>query len=106
MLILSHIGGRVSGEESRWLASMTGVKEGTLRRSAHVVVYLVLGALVTIAWRDTVGWRKAAVLMLIAVVDETSKALPFFPGRHCSAAEIGLNLVGVSAGLLLGTLIL
>lgn len=105
MLILSHIGGKASGAESRWLSQMTGVKEGTLRRSAHVILYLVLGILVSAAWPDTAVWVRAAVLALVAVIDETSKALPVFPGRHCSAAEIWLNLGGAAIGLMLGQLI-
>ena len=42
MLILSHIPGEPSGEESKWLSRMTGVKESVLRRSAHVVLYLMV----------------------------------------------------------------
>lgn len=105
MLVLSHIGGTASSEESRWLSRMTGVKEGVLRRYAHVIVYAVLGVLVTVAWSDTALWIRCLVLGLIAVVDEGSKALSIFTGRHCSVAEIGLNLVGVGIGVVAGLLI-
>lgn len=106
MLGLSHIGGTASSEESRWLASMTGVKEGTLRRSAHVVVYAVLGVLATVAWSDTALWIRCLALVTIAVADETSKALPCFPGRHCSVwPDMALNLLGCVIGVVVGLLI-
>ena len=106
MITLSHIPGEPSGAESRWLSSMTGVKEGVLRRAAHVVLYLVLAVLATLAWPETQLWVKCLVLVLIAVADEVTKALPVFKGRHCSVAEIGLNLLGAAGGLMLGTLMI
>ena len=106
MLILSHIPGEPSGEESRLLSRLTGVKESTLRRSAHVVLYLILGALVMVSFPDTALWIKAVVLVIIAAVDESSKALRFFPGRHCSLYEMGLNCAGVVAGLTIGLLLI
>ena len=106
MLVLSHIPGEPSGAESRWLSSMTGVREGILRRSAHVVLYLVLAVLATVAWPEAKLWVKGLVLVLIAVTDEVTKALPVFKGRHCSVAEIGLNLVGAAGGLMLGMLMI
>lgn len=38
---------------------------------------------------------KGLVLVIIAIGDESSKALSIFHGRHCSIFEIGLNLLGV-----------
>ena len=105
MTILSHIPGGPSGEESRWLSSMTGVKESVLRRSAHVVLYLVLGVLATLAWAETELWVRILVLVIIAVADESSKALRFFKDRHSSMAEMGLNVIGAIAGLVIGWLI-
>ena len=106
MLVLSHIGGQASGEESRWLSRMTGVKESVLRRSAHVVVYIILSALVMVGWPDTELWMRTVVLMIIAAIDETSKALPFFQGRHCSIfPDMVLNLVGCTIGVGVGLLI-
>ena len=105
MLVLSHIPGGPSGEESKWLSSMTGVKESVLRRSAHVVLYLVLGVLTTLAWAETEFWVKGLVLVIIAVADESSKALRFFKDRHSSVAEMGLNVIGAIAGLVIGWLI-
>lgn len=104
MLLLSHIPGGPSGEESRWLSSMTGVKESVLRRSAHVVLYLVLGVLTTLAWQTELR-VKGLVLVIIAVADESSKALRFFKDRHSSVAEMGLNVIGAIAGLVIGWLI-
>lgn len=53
MLILSHIPGGPSAEESQWLSSMTGVSESLLRLIAHVLLYMVLAVLVVLAWSDT-----------------------------------------------------
>ena len=39
---LSHARGDVSGNQSKWLSSMTGVKEGLLRRLAHVILFAAL----------------------------------------------------------------
>ena len=48
MLILSHIPGGPSAEESRWLSSMTGVSESSLRMLMHVFLYMVLAVLVVL----------------------------------------------------------
>lgn len=105
MLILSHISGGTSGEESRWLSVMIGVEEGLLRRSAHVVVYTILAALLMTGWADTPLWIKCLVLVSIALIDESSKALGIFQGRHCSVYELGLNLIGVGLGVVIGLLV-
>ena len=63
MLVLSHIGETASGEESRWLSSMTGVEEGLLRKAAHVVVYAVLGCLSTVAWPEAELWVRAVLFI-------------------------------------------
>ena len=85
---------------------MTGVKEGTLRQMMHVVLYLVLGVLVILAWPDTSVWMKSLALAITAVVDESSKALPFFPGRHCSVfPDMLLNLLGAGIGIVIGVLV-
>lgn len=106
MITLSHIPGEPSGAESRWLSSMTGVREGVLRRAAHVVLYIVLGVLTTLAWPEVNIGLRAVALAFIAVADEVTKALPVFKGRHCSVAEIGLNLLGAAGGLMLGALMI
>lgn len=106
MLILSHISSRPSAEESRWLSSMTGVSESSLRMLMHVVLYLVLGVMVTLAWPDTPVWMKSLALAITAVVDEWSKALPLFPGRHCSILpDMVLNLLGAGIGVVIGLLV-
>ena len=84
---------------------MTGVREGILRRSAHVVLYLVLAVLATVAWPEAKLWVKGLVLVIIAIGDESSKALSIFHGRHCSIFEIGLNLLGVCIGTMICLLI-
>ena len=107
MLILSHIPGGPSSAESRWLSDMTGVKEGTLRQLMHVFLYAVLAMLVILGWPDTPLWSRVAALMITAVVDESSKALPFFPGRHCNVwPDMVLNLLGAGIGVVIGLVII
>ena len=91
--VLSHQGGEKSGEESAWLARTTGIKEGLLRRAAHVFLFAVLGLLAGLGF----GWYGIGFAALWSFVDEATK--PLIPGRHCSALDIGLNLIGVAAGL-------
>ena len=80
-------------------------REGVLRRSAHVVVYAVLATLVMVGWGEVELWIRIVVLMMIAIVDENSKALPVFKGRHCSVLEIGLNQIGVVISTVIGLMI-
>lgn len=69
-------------------------------------LYLVLGVLVTLSWPDTPVWMISLALAITAVVDEWSKALPFFPGRHCSVVpDMMLNLLGAGIGIGLGLLV-
>ena len=106
MLILSHIPGGPSAEESRWLSSMTGVSESLLRQAAHVFLYMVLAVLVILSWSDTPVWVISLELAITAVVDEWSKALPFCPSRHCSVwPDMVLNLLGAGIGVVIGVLV-
>lgn len=91
-VILSHTPGTVSGNQSRWLSSMTGVKEGLLRRLAHVLLFAALSATVGLGF----GWYGMTAAFIWSFLDELTK-IPI-PGRHCSASDIGLNLLGVVVG--------
>ena len=90
---LSHATGTVSGNQSKWLSSMTGVKEGLLRRLAHVILFALLSftAGAGFSWHGIVG---AAVW---AILDEVTK--PIIPGRHFSWFDCSLNFVGCLIGL-------
>lgn len=90
---LSHENGEKSGEESAWLARRTGIKEGLLRRAAHVVLFLGIALLAGCGY----SWYGIAAVAVWSIVDEATKSL--VPGRHCSALAIGLNLVGTAIGL-------
>lgn len=92
-VVLSHTPGDRSGEESAWLARTSGIKESWLRRGAHVILFLVLGLFAALSF----GWYGVGFVAMWSVVDEATK--PLIPGRHCSALDIGLNLIGVAAGL-------
>ncbi len=85
---------------------MTGVSESLLRLIAHVLLYMVLAVLVVLAWSDTQVWMISLALAITAVVDEWSKELRFFPGRHCSVVpDMMLNLLGAGIGVGIGVLI-
>ena len=91
-VILSHTPGTVSGNQSRWLSSMTGVKEGLLRRMAHVILFAALSATVGLGF----GQYGMTAAFIWSFLDELTK-IPI-PGRHFSASDIGLNLLGVVVG--------
>ena len=92
--VLSHTPGDRSGAESKTLSRLTGIKEGLLRRAAHVFLFAVLGLLAGLGF----GWYGIGFAALWSVVDEATK--PLVPGRHCSAIDMLLNLVGVVLGML------
>ena len=94
-VLLSHAPGEASGNQSKWLSSMTGVKEGLLRRLAHVILFAA--SAVTAGFGFGV-WGIGAVAVW-AVVDEISK-IPV-PGRHASAFDIFLNACGCIGGCVL-----
>lgn len=97
--ILSHVSGRTSADESQWLSQITGLNEGMLRLNAHIVCFGVFAALVMISYPKVNLRIRILGLIIWAVLDEASKALPCFSGRHCSIMEIGLNILGVIIGL-------
>lgn len=54
-----------------------------------VFLFAVLGLLAGEAW----GWIGVGAAGVWSIVDEATKV--WIPGRHCSAVDIGLNLIGV-----------
>ena len=49
---------------------------------------------------------KSLALAITAVVDEWSKGLRLFPGRHCSVVpDMLLNLLGAGIGIVIGLLV-
>ena len=103
MTALSHTPGDRSGEESRWLAKTTGVDEGVLRRAAHVFLFAVLAILVLFAFPEIDVKLRIGMVAVWGLIDEATKV--WIPGRHCSAMDIGLNLIGCVIGLLVYLLI-
>ena len=89
-VILSHTPGTVSGNQSRWLSSMTRVKEGLLRKMAHVVLFAALSATVGL------GFERYGFVFIWAFLDELTK-IPI-PGRHFSWFDVALNMLGAAAG--------
>ena len=91
--VLSHQGGEKSGEESRWLARTTGIKEGLLRGGAHVFLFSLLSVF------SALGFGPWAFVFCVvwSVADEWTKG--WIRGRHFSWIDVGLNLVGVAVGV-------
>lgn len=96
---LSHATGTVSGNQSKWLSEMTGVKEGLLRRLAHVILFATLAVTAGLAW----GWYGIGAVALWSFLDEVTK-IPI-PGRHASAFDILLNCCGCIGGCVLWLLV-
>lgn len=92
-VVLSHTPGDRSEAESKTLSRLTGIKEGLLRRAAHVFLFAVLALLAALGF----CWWGVGFCAVWSVADEATK--PFIPGRHCSAMDMLLNLAGVAAGL-------
>ena len=92
-VFLSHQNGRESGAESKWLAERIHIKEGILRKSAHVLCFMILSILMSLAY-GTAGYIAVAAW---AAVDELTKPV-LRNQRHCSGKEILLNLAGVVVG--------
>jgi len=82
-----------------------------LRKSAHVIVFFILGLLLTNAIRATFialkrGLTSAiagAVCAIIAVSCEYSKT--FIPGRHCQWDEAALDIAAAITGVLIFSLL-
>ena len=92
-VLLSHTPGPASGAQSQSLSRLTHLPEPLLRRAAHVFLFLVLALLAALGF----GRWGVGFCAVWSVVDEATK--PLVPGRHCSALDIGLNLIGVAVGL-------
>ena len=103
MTLLSHTPGPRSSLESQTLARWTGVKEHLLRQGAHVFCFLILAVLTTLAFSDVPLWLRGLVLAGWCIIDEATK--PLIPGRHFSIIDVGLNLCGAAAGVIVGILI-
>lgn len=86
-------------KHSRGLSRLTHLNERMLRTSAHVVAYLILGALVRLAWLSAPTVIIILAVAGVGIIDEWSKQ--YVSGRHCSFKEMGLNVVGAVLGVLL-----
>ena len=113
-LYLSHQTGENTADTSMKLAELLAGGDAdraaqinvALRHAAHVIIYVVLTVLVLLSVHEYVGkYYRAAVagLALLTILDEATKVL--VSGRHCSLADIGLNLLGVFLGVLFSLVI-
>ena len=87
--------GAASSKQSEALSRWSGVDEGLLRRLAHVSLFLVLSVFAGLGF----GWQGIVGVCVWSVLDEVTKIT--IPGRHCSAVDVGLNLLGTGIGILL-----
>jgi VanZ family protein len=78
------------------LGTGLGVWDEILRSGAHVVEYAVLGALLS---RALAAAPSLAAGIAYAVTDELHQSL--VPGRGASFLDLGLDSVGVVAGVIL-----
>lgn len=92
--VLSHQGGEKSGAESKTLSRLTGINEAALRRFAHVFLFSLLSVFSALGF----GPWAFVFCFVWSVADEWTKRR--IRGRHCSAMDIGLNLIGVVLGTL------
>lgn len=93
--VLSHTPGSASSKQSQALSRWSGVDEGLLRKLAHVLLFLVLSVCAGLGF----GWQGIMVVCVWSVLDEVTKI--WVRGRHCSAVDIGLNLLGTGIGVIL-----
>ena len=89
---LSHQPGQSSAAQSRWLAERSGADERTLRKGAHVLCFAVLGLLACLGFGP---WALVFCAAWSALDELTKKGIR---GRHCSARDIRLNLLGTAIG--------
>ena len=105
MTFLSHQDGHKSGEESRWISERLRVPDHLIRRSAHVIVYMVFTILLLATMRSYGIDMRIGILsaVLYSIIDEVTKSLCIF--RHWSTLEELLNILGIAVGAALSTII-
>jgi VanZ family protein len=79
------------------LTTGLGTWDTILRKLAHVVEYVILGALLVRALTAPVPALAAGIAY--AISDELHQA--FVPGRYASALDVAIDSVGVVLGVLL-----
>ena len=101
MTFLSHQNGHRSGEESRWISERLRVPDHLIRRSAHVLVYLILTILLLVTMRSYGIDMRIGILttVIYSIIDEATKPLCIF--RHWSTPEELLNILGIVIGTVL-----
>ncbi|WP_027396239.1 VanZ family protein [Anaerovibrio lipolyticus] len=113
MFFLSHQNGPDTFNTSHgftvWLAKLLGVNvewlHGVVRKTAHVVLYLVL-VLMICGWQVLAGrkmWLALALAIVFSVIDEGTK--PLVVGRHCDIEDILLNDMGAVLGYVIARFI-
>lgn len=111
IFLFSHQGQEVSSGQSMGIVRaiqdtwQVGVSETVVRKSAHAIIYMVLGMLVANLIRDYVPrYRRVAVwslaiVFLYAISDELHQY--FVGGRSGQVSDVVLDTVGGLVGVLL-----
>ena len=89
---LSHQNGKDSGAASKALSTRIHISEKMLRTGAHIISFAAMTVLACLVCRVMI-----VAVAVWAVMDEVTKPL-LKNGRHCSAVDIGWNLLGVAVG--------
>lgn len=79
------------------LATGLGIWDLVLRKAAHTCEYAILGALLLRA----LGHARPALLAGIAYAASDELHQHFVRGRHASPLDVGIDTIGLAAGLVL-----
>jgi VanZ family protein len=81
-----------------WPAQEISERELALDKIIHFFLFAVCGALVTRAWRTTLGITRVLLLLLtFGVVTEVAQF--FIPDRSMSLADVVADAAGILAGV-------
>ena len=95
---LSHQNGKDSGAASKSLSTRLHLSEAVIRTGAHIISFAVMMFLACWGCRVyQVRMMTAVVVALWAIMDEVTKPM-LKNERHCSAVDIGWNVVGCVIG--------
>lgn len=82
------------------ISSVAGASPWSLEAVAHFIAFMWLALVVWLLRPDLRGWRSALLLAVLAVASELMQGLS--PERTTRLDDVGVNLLGGCAGLILG----
>ena len=112
IFVFSHQPSEVSSGQSGWVvAGIEGaiglhMPETLVRKTAHALVYAVLGVLSLrllrahgVSWRQA-GWGAVGIAFVYACTDELHQM--FVPGRSAEVGDVFLDTVAAAIAVLIG----